>query len=156
MGMRASIFLVCCLLSFMVGCGSESERPVPAGGRVTLGGNPVEGAMVTFNGKNGGRSASGKTDKDGKFKLSSIDTDDGAVPGEFIVTIFKMEAKGGAAATNNPKNPSEDYVSMMKDTKGDLKKMSSNTLPAKYADATQSGVFKTVLKGEPNNFNIDL
>jgi hypothetical protein len=96
--MRAVVVLNFLLVLCCVGCDSASEKPVPAGGKVTLKGKPVEGAMVTFSSKSGGRSATGKTEADGSFKLSSINTNDGAVPGEFLVTISKQEAKGGGSA----------------------------------------------------------
>src|SRR5687768_17292422 len=96
--MRALIIMFSCLAIGFAGCGSGSERPVPVGGKVTLGEKPVDGAVVTFHSKGGGRSASGKTDADGNFKLTTINTGDGAPPGEYTVTISKQESKVGGGA----------------------------------------------------------
>jgi hypothetical protein len=156
--MRAVVVLNCLLILCCVGCGSASEKPVPAGGKVTLKGKPVEGAMVTFTNKKGGRSATGKTEADGSFKLSSINTNDGAVPGEFLVTISKQEAKGGGSADIDiSKGYGENYGKMMGAAAGgSMAKVLTETIPAKYADPAQSGLAKSVVKGEENNFLFDL
>jgi hypothetical protein len=114
--------------------------------------------MVTFTNKKGGRSATGKTEADGSFKLSSINTNDGAVPGEFLVTISKQEAKGGGSANVDiSKGYGENYGKMMGAAgSGNMSKVLTETIPAKYADPTQSGLAKSVVKGEENNFNFDL
>jgi hypothetical protein len=59
---------------------------------VTLGGQPLEGAAVTFTPVEGGRPATGATDAQGRFRLSTFDPGDGAVLGEHVVTVYKEEA----------------------------------------------------------------
>ena len=39
---------------------------------------------------------------------------------------------------------------------GSMAKVLTETIPAKYADPTQSGLAKSVVKGEENNFLFDL
>jgi hypothetical protein len=83
--------LVICLLS---GC-SGPDRPqlVPVSGMVTLDGQPVEGATVTFT-PTGGRMAIAVTDAAGKFQLTTYDTNDGALIGEHRVTVAKIQTTG--------------------------------------------------------------
>jgi hypothetical protein len=59
-------------------------------GIVTLDGKPLPWATVTFvSAEEGRRPASGVTDADGAFELTTFDTGDGALPGSYRVTINK-------------------------------------------------------------------
>ncbi len=150
-----------CVLSFcFIGCGGGDgfPPPVPVSGKVTFAGKPVEGAAVTFLSKSGGRSASGNTDKDGKFKLTSIKTDDGASAGEYGVTISKQEAKeGGSATVDISKGYGENYGKMQGAAgSGSMDKVVNQVLPAKYADPLLSGLVSTVAKSGKNEFNFDI
>jgi hypothetical protein len=68
-------------------------------GVVTWNGDPVEGARVEFIPKDNanGRSAFGITDAQGKFKTTTLDTDDGIMPGEYFVTVTKRTSTRGGA-----------------------------------------------------------
>jgi hypothetical protein len=71
------------------GCGN---RLVPVEGVVTLDGKPVEGATVMFVPTEGsGRPATGATESDGSFRLKSFDSGDGILPGNYKVTVSKIE-----------------------------------------------------------------
>jgi hypothetical protein len=75
-----------------VGCGGGKYKPVPVSGVVTLDGQPVEGATVFFyavGDDKEGRPASGSTDKNGAFHLSTLGTNDGALRAEYKVVIHK-------------------------------------------------------------------
>ena len=158
--MRMAVLLGSMLSFCFVGCGGGDgfPPPVPVSGKVVFAGKPVDGAAVTFLSKSGGRSASGKTDKDGNFKLTSVKTDDGASPGEFAVTISKQEAKGGGSATVDiSKGYGENYGKMMgASASRNMEKMINQILPAKYADPLQSGLVRSVVKGDKNEFDFDL
>lgn len=81
------------LLLGTVGCGSGGEHGVAkAGGTVTLDGNPVPELVVSFTpqstgGGNPGKSATGRTDAQGKFTLSTYEMGDGAVIGKHQVMV---------------------------------------------------------------------
>src|SRR5262245_11610288 len=78
------------LLVAAAGCGNQ-RGPVPISGTVTLDGEPVEGATVTFHTvgtDKEGKPATGETDKSGTFRLRT-GTDDGVRPGEYKVVIIK-------------------------------------------------------------------
>jgi hypothetical protein len=89
-------FFVCILILLLLlsSCSSReaSDRPrtYPVTGVVTYQGNPVEGATVTFIGEK--YSATGRTDSQGRYKLTTFQAGDGAVPGDYQVTIMKMAA----------------------------------------------------------------
>ena len=159
--MRMAGVLFCVLTVFLSGCGSGDgfERPVPVVGKVTLSGKAVDGATVTFHSKAGLRSASGNTDKDGNFKLTSVNTDDGASPGEYAITIAKQEAKGGGSLSVDISSGSfgADYGARMGAAgTGDMSKVMKEVLPANLADAAESGLVRTVVKGDKNDFTFDL
>jgi hypothetical protein len=79
-----------------LGCGGAG-RPVKVEGLVTLDGQPVGGATVIFNPlARDGRQASGVTGEDGRFRLTTYRVDDGALPGEYKVTIQKPTTTSAA------------------------------------------------------------
>jgi hypothetical protein len=61
-------------------------------GKVTLDGKPLAGATVAFvPGSNGGQKATGTTEKDGTFKLTTGGKE-AALPGEYKIVITKEVA----------------------------------------------------------------
>lgn len=89
---RASLVVVLILLA---GCSGDDkwkqDRPktVPAEGTITLNGKPLEDATIVLTSDSNG--CSGKSDKEGKFKLEAFSPDPGAVPGSYKVMITKAE-----------------------------------------------------------------
>ncbi len=158
--MRLAAVICFMLTVFLSGCGSDGfDPPVPVSGKVLLSGKAVDGATVTFLSKAGLRSASGNTDKEGNFKLTSVNTDDGAAPGEYVVTIAKQEAKGGGSASVDISsgNFGADYGARMGAAgTGNMGKVMKEVLPAKFANAAESGLVRSVVKGDQNNFSFDL
>jgi hypothetical protein len=77
------------LLAFVVavaGCGRSG--PVPVRGKVMLDGKPLAGASVQFIPQQpGGRDATGSTDANGVFRLSTLHRNDGAFPGKYKVVV---------------------------------------------------------------------
>lgn len=100
------------------GCGGK-DQPVRVEGVVTLDGAPLEGAIVSFlPDEKGGRFADATTAKDGSFRLSTYKRDDGALPGDYRVTVTLIpaddeedEGKGKEDAPANEK--AEDGMQMM-------------------------------------------
>jgi hypothetical protein len=79
------------------GCGG-SPSMVPVSGTITLNGKPLKGAQVTFTpvpepgSPEIGLSSHGETDDSGKFTLSTIDGQTGAVAGKHKVILSTLEA----------------------------------------------------------------
>jgi hypothetical protein len=117
---------------------------VPVSGRVTYKGQPVVGALVTFDAEGStGKPANGRTDGDGKYKLTTIVsgaiTQDGAVPGNYNVGISKKS--GGTAAPTNLSTQGVQNMSMEEKMKlggGNLSRPASGTAPAGDEAAAKS------------------
>src|SRR5258708_2370379 len=102
-GRRVYALVVLLVAGAAAGCGSKTSK---VEGVVTLDGTPVQGATVIFVPETGDRQASGQTDADGVFHLTTFNTGDGAVPGTYKVTVSKTSAvvsdPGGTATPDNP------------------------------------------------------
>jgi hypothetical protein len=94
MNKMITLFVFCvCLLCF--GCNnSQLDGLVPAKGVLKFNGQPVAGAAVTFNPVGQTRSASGLTDAGGNFTMMTLNPGDGVSPGEYVVTVTKIEYRG--------------------------------------------------------------
>ena len=138
-------------LSVLVGCGGETELGGTAAvtGTVTHNGQPVEGATVTFSPTGEGRAASGTTGADGRFTLTTLMADDGAMPGAYNVGISKTETQGAMTAEE-----SEAYL--QQHNQPPPPPVTKEVLPAKYKNPLQSGLTATVSEGTENNFTFEL
>jgi hypothetical protein len=145
--------LVAILVFPLAGCsGSGKGRPkvVPVSGVVKFRGKPIANADVTFSTEGAPRFATGKTDAEGKYSLTTFDTNDGAVPGKQSVTVtMTTTATGG-------KKPEEMTAQDMINMGPRNNPVQDDVLPAKYANAKESGLVRTVVDGEQNVFNFDL
>jgi len=75
------------------GCGTSM---VKVNGVVTLDGNPVEGATVTFVSEDGANMYIGRTDPSGQFSLGAGEKNQGAPAGTYKVLIVKTPVIPGA------------------------------------------------------------
>jgi hypothetical protein len=91
MDIRRLIWELTAGLSALVALGCGGDRPVAVKGVVNLDGSPLAGATVTFLPVgDSGRPATGETNQEGVFRLTSLKIDDGAYPGEYRVIITKI------------------------------------------------------------------
>ena len=82
---RLLAWIPLCLL--VAGCGSD-DGLARVKGKVTLNGEPLEGAIVQFQPTaEDGSSSAGMTDAEGRYELMSTFDTPGAMPGEHVVTI---------------------------------------------------------------------
>ena len=81
------LFLAACVFH---SCGSSGPEIGAVTGTVLLDGRPVEGAMLIFEPKKGGRSSTALTDASGKYELKYIGDRMGALIGEHQVRITKF------------------------------------------------------------------
>jgi hypothetical protein len=147
------------LLVAAAGCGGK-HTPVPVSGVVTLDGQPVEGATVYFymvGDEREGRPATGTTNKDGEFRLSTLGNEDGALPGRYKVVVTKY-------VPTNPKLKIPDFPDTLegRNAKSDFMYLNfeakgiqpfTNSLPPRYGDSnstplTQEVTGKTTVKLE--------
>ena len=134
-------FLLSALLFALVcaGCNAPPAGPetAPTTGTVTFNGDPVAEAIITFQPLTAGQGQTCQfaTDENGKFVARTGDpggeSKEGAVPGEYRVSVIKQELTPGQM---DPKN----------------------LLPPKYMSARTSGLEVTVAAGVDNEFELQL
>jgi len=100
-------------------------------GRVTLNGQPLANAAVTFVPETG-RPAMGVTDEEGRYVVTTFEKNDGALPGQYRVTI-------AAQAARTPKNGNNVQA----------------TVPKAYSDPQTSALTVEVVQGR-NDFQLEL
>lgn len=143
----------CQFALILAGC--NSEGPVPVTGTITFEGKPVADASITFTPatRSEGKVAVGATDESGRFSLSLLTGEDkeGAMPGDYKVSISKVEMEGGTAANNKV---SESLGSFAMESAAP--KRTKNLLPPKYSSASTSGLSFEVKRGEDNTADFEL
>lgn len=142
------------MLVCLGGCSSGSSIPksYPVTGTVKYNGQVVDGADVTFtpiSEDGNSRSASGKTDAQGKFSLKTYYEPGkdlpGALAGTYQVTVSKRELPAGGQAEMMRLMQSGQPVPQPKDL-----------LPVQYAAPTTSGFQRSVSATEANDIPLDL
>lgn len=141
------ISLALCVLWGCGGADIPDDRPdvVPVSGVVLHNGNPVEEAHVTFvsSSDEQAKAAFGRTDGQGRFKLTTFSTNDGAVLGEHVVTVSKFSSS---------EDSGEDVVS----DEGNRTVEVESLIPEQYSKLDQSGLTATVTAGGDNEFMFEL
>ncbi len=138
----------------LVGCSKESriEGTVPVTGTVKSKGAPLEGATVTFSpvAQGSAKAASGQTDAQGRFTLTTLKANDGALPGEYGVIVVKTETVG---KTYSEKERQDYYNKHMKMPPAPETK---SLVAPKFGKADTSGLKATVKKGDKNEFTFEV
>src|SRR5262245_17600189 len=144
--------VLCLTLGFAAaGCGGP-DKPVKVRGVVLLDDQPLAGATVTFLPVAGtSRTANGRTDADGAFRLTTYTTNDGALPGEYIVTVSLTISE------RDKERDGKDFSEMDGKAKAELfmrrtpkglsqakKKILRSPVPDLYSDAKKSPLRQVV------------
>ena len=149
-------FLV--VLGLVAGCGKASsgrKTVYSVTGTVTLSGGPVPGATVTLSPKEGQPVAYGTTDDSGKFKLSTYETGDGAVPGAYVALVLKPEAAPTNANSTGGHDPNQTSASSMHSAAKKKPKGAGGGIPEKYSKPDQSDL-KVTVEAKPNTIDLTL
>ncbi len=131
------------IVTQLMGCGDGQPATAPVTGVVNYQGTPVDGASVTFTPANG-RPATGQTNANGEFTLTTFKPNDGAIVDDHVVTIAKVESappSTGEIGREPPKTTTAPPKSL---------------IPKKYADPNTSNLKETVSSPGPNEFTFDL
>jgi hypothetical protein len=123
---RCSSFALVLLLAVFSGCSQSGREVAPVTGRVTLDGQPLASADVSFQPEGAQRASSGRTNADGRFQLMFKRGQPGALVGEHTVRI--------SVSREIVRNPPQ--------------------IPARYD--TQSELRREVKGGEENVFDFEL
>ncbi len=127
---RTPILLAAAVMCMaMCACGQSRPRTEQASGQVLVNERPIANAVVIFHPVNANADAvrpTGRTDEQGRFKLSTNKDGDGAPAGEYKVTI---------TAYQSIENRNEDSRIV-------------NYLPARYGQPETSNLTVTIGKGK--------
>ena len=138
---------------FLSGCGKPGIGAIPVSGSVTVNGKPMEGVLVQFMPESpGGRAASGTTNAEGVFNLTTEEYRDGAIPGMYKVAVTKreMEDDGLSNITVDPNDPaSMDAIYSQANTRTQTK--SFNVIADKWGSTSTSNLSAEVVKGQDNS-----
>lgn len=161
--LRCGILLMCGL-TFAAGCSAPTEDRLPTfpvTGKVTQGGAPVAGAIVTFSPLSSGTPAAlGRTDAQGVYELTTYEQADGAVAGEYKVMVSKASASASSGpeighdptGAAGPTGPPTGHGSRS----GGSSQSGSSLLPEKYASASETPLSKVVEEKQDNVYDIEL
>lgn len=143
--LRVCAFLaVINVLAVVAGCGTgNSVSTAPTSGTVTLGGKPLEGAIVSFFPEGGGVESVAVTNGAGDYKMMTIDQA-GTAPGSYKVTISHLVPKDG---TSVPEGMDPIQLKMQG--------LAVENLPERYSDYEKTEL-KADVTSESNDIDFDL
>jgi hypothetical protein len=103
--------VVCTVLS---GCNSKAYDLAPISGVVTLDGNPIPGTLVNFqpvakDGTTPGPGSTGRCDESGRYVLSTIRDEPGAVLGNQRVRIYSYSPESPVSQDTGAGQPREKF-----------------------------------------------
>jgi len=125
------------ILATLLAAGCGQSETVKVTGTVTVNGQPADQVEVTFLPKNG-RPATGVTDAQGRFELSSNKPGDGVVPGEQLVTLGEYYPPGKPPPMPRGNEPLP------------------SRFPPNYSDTVNSPLKAMVERGGKNDFTFDV
>ena len=143
------------VLGFVCGCGPKADpnlpTRVPAKVAITYKGAPLADAHVSLTPSvPKAKSAFGTTDAQGVAVLSTAGQNDGAIPGDYAVTVSKTKSEG-SKSPSDPNNPSAVPANPAK-----IQTKTTDLIPSKYAAPASSGLKATVTKDGKNEFAFEL
>ncbi len=151
------------LMAGSAGCNGGAGG-LPVTGEVTLDGQPVEGAVVTFSPTDAdGVPATGTTDSTGRFNLSSA-VGEGVAPGSYAVSIAKTAPQdlpaGPDPRERGPLQSPEQIEAARRaaeEAAADRRApVGPATIPARYASPDTSGFTAEVAAGRENEFTFEM
>jgi hypothetical protein len=131
----------------LAGC-SQGKHPElrRVTGRVVYHDEPVADAVVALYGKDSPRAATGRTDEQGKFYITTFDDNDGALPGVHTVVVTKTSVTDDATSLSMD----EAVTAARRPVK------SRQLLPVKYASVNTSPLRFTINENGPNELTVEL
>jgi hypothetical protein len=144
--------LAVAIVGSLVGCGGDDGigRRYSVSGSVNYNNQPVANGRISFTPAKGGegRAAAGEI-RDGRYTLTTVDADDGALAGSYRVSFMVKEVDLTQVKANQ-KGGSARPTDVIK-----ANKTAKNLIPVKYASPETSGKTAEV-KEQSNTINFDL
>lgn len=173
---RFGLLLLLSAALLQVGCSGDRPKLALVTGVVTYNGAPVSGASVSFSSDVAPRNAVGTTDASGKYQLTTYEANDGAILGDYKVTVFKADSTGVPAVqmvevggeAGGPSQPSGagslkviTTLPAANSGNGPMSRppptvVAKSLLPSKYADLGKSGLTAKVVEGKTNQHDFGL
>ena len=162
--LRNVVFSAMCGMLFFSGCSDDGiGKRYSVTGTVNYAGNPVPNAQITFkpvdDKAKGSRGAYGEV-KDGKYTLTTSDPGDGALVGNYLVSIqdiqVDLKAIEGETSEMAKKKKFEmpaGFVDPVMAAKA--AKKAKNGVPAKYG-SPQTSTLKAEVKAQSNTIDFEL
>jgi hypothetical protein len=146
-------------MAFVLGCEEDEGlgRRYPVHGRVVYRSQPLESGQITFHpvaSAGTPRDATG-TIQDGYYTLSTIGDDDGALPGNYRVTIAAYSAVPLKLQPIVPGGAAKPFDVMSKSAVMKAARQAKNLIPSKYMSPRISPLTREV-KAERNRFDFEL
>lgn len=139
------------------GCGDGADvgrQPVfPVTGTVTMHGAPLADATVAFAPQAGQPTAVGRTDAQGKFKLTSYEYGDGAAAGSFRVVISKTAASPAAASLDSGDHEAAEEAVSAHDAASEA---GNEMIPVQYTSSADTPFAVEVKADGPNDFPLPI
>lgn len=155
---RCSLFwqvsvLLCSALA--AGC-SSGPKTYTVKGKVTLNGQPLPDADVIFLPlTEGSRQATGRTAEDGSFTLSTFGDGDGAMAGEYKITVNYVELVAETLVEQGEKPNIRDMMNKFSKLKKEAKKKPPKYQVAKqFSSAKDTPLRATVPTSGPVNLDV--
>ena len=138
------------VVAVISGCGQSSPKITPVSGVVRWKGEALANARVDFYFTGKDRlQASGTTDANGVYRLSTKGSNDGAAVGEHRVTVQLVPRP--VASPDSP-----EYVEAMRAMQEQRENPLAPRLPSKYASPETTDLKKTVVAGKGNTIDLEL
>ncbi|MCA9126674.1 MAG: carboxypeptidase regulatory-like domain-containing protein [Planctomycetales bacterium] len=144
------------LLLLVSGCGPGGIGTVPVTGTVLVDGEPMEGVMVVFNPGDGGRAASGRTDAQGVYTLTTEVNGDGALPGSYQISVSKHEAEEDDLPKEVDPNDEASLDAIYSKVDARKTAKSKNLIEDMYSNYRGSGLTAEVKSGGENKFDFNV
>lgn len=128
--------LILSWLAALAGCsGGGIAGLYPVSGTVSLKGQPIGDATISFISKDGTRPATAVSKADGSYELYTLDSP-GALPGMYNVVVTKMDAPPESANQDLGMSPTGEDLSMEQAATNVRKPMRKpkELVPSKYAN----------------------
>jgi hypothetical protein len=144
------------------GCGGGGpERPdlAAVSGTVVYDGQPLAGAEVAFWADKAPKASIGVTNSEGKFQLTMFDLNDGAMPGENVITVTKRVATAAPSSSDMEamlNDPTTMTAAMQAEDEPGEKQEAKSDIPAKYSEKGTTPLKETVSTSGNNEFVLQL
>jgi len=149
-------------LLYVLGCSGDDGLGTRYGvsGKVTYKGQPVAKGRINFVPKgNGGHAATGVIENGTFSSLTSVTAGDGALPGDYKVSIDTKEIDEAAAKAEGEKLAKKYGMSNLAQLPPEVQakagKLAKGSIPEKYLNADKSDLSAKV-EAKSNSFEFDL